>query len=200
MKNLLLLILISIVHGSPILKTSRTLQDKEASLISIKKEIYEIDKYKYQHQKEIITLISVEGKKGLIKMRTEDWPDNTEYIYCILKGPSGKVILTVQVPYSQSGDWYEEFKHYYNNDGKTIAFSKRVTVFDESVTGGVAVFSTLHYYGSNFNLISQTNKLTDVKGKSLKRKVNEFDFRDDKYTIYKNVKDCLAGYHIKLNN
>jgi hypothetical protein len=193
MKTISLLLLIIFVQSEP----TKIKQGKADSLLAnLKKKISDIDKYEYQHRKEMNTFISIEGKKGLKKVKNEDWPDDTEYIYHVLKDASGKVILTEQMPYSQSGDWYEEFKHYYDSDGKTIAFSKRETVFDESVKDGVVMQSTLKYYDKKFNLIAQTNNLNDSKGKLIKRKAIEFNFRDDKYVIYKTVNDCLKGYHI----
>ena len=56
------------------------------------------------------------------------------------------------------------------------------------------------YYDTNFKLIDQKYRLTDKDKKTLKRNKSEFDFREHKYSIYKNQKDCFAGYHIQLNN
>lgn len=54
----------------------------------------------------------------------------------------------------------------------------------------------LVYYDPLFKTIGQANQLVDVGHKPLKLKESEFDFRDDEYSIYKNVKDRLVGYGI----
>jgi len=102
------------------------------------------------------------------------------------------------MPYSESGDWYIECKHYFDANGKAFEFSKRETVFDESVKGGIAMGELFKYYDSNFNMLDQINRLADKNEKPLKRKETEFDFRNYNYSIYKNVNECLQGYNIPI--
>src|ERR1700749_1752576 len=90
-------------------------------LVDLKKKKAAIDQYEYQHRKEMVVFIKLEGKKKLIRAKNENWPDDTEYIYNVLKDGSGKIILTEQIPYSQSGDWYVEWKHYFDDTGNTFA-------------------------------------------------------------------------------
>lgn len=171
----------------------------DTNLVTLKNKKAAIDQYEYNHRKEMTVFIKLEGKKKLIRAKNENWPDYTEYIYNVLKDESGKIILTEQIPYSQSGDWYVEWKHYFDANGNIFAFSKRETVFDNGVKGGVAVEESLKYYDSNFKVVGQTSRLTDKDEKTLNRNKNEFNFRDDKFNIYRNVNDCLKGYHIEDN-
>src|ERR1700761_6016690 len=108
-------------------------------LAEIKKEKAEIDQYEFKHRKEMMTLVKLEGKSKLIKPKTEDVPDDAEYVYNVLKGRSGHIILIEQIPYSQSGDWYIEWKHYFDNKGNTFCFSDRQSIFNDNVKGGVVV-------------------------------------------------------------
>lgn len=115
----------------------------------------------------------------------------------ILKDSTGRIIAIEQVPYSESGDWYEGFKHYFDSSGKTFAFTTRTTVFDDSVKGGVVMLQSFNYYNASFNLLDHATILSDANEKPVvERKISEFDFRHDPYHIYKNVKDCLEAYQI----
>jgi hypothetical protein len=78
---------------------------------SLKQKQEAADNYEFKHRKDLIFLIKLEGKKNLVKVKEGDWPDNTEYIYTILRDPAGKILSIEQSPYSQSGDWYIECKH-----------------------------------------------------------------------------------------
>ncbi|MGZ3822843.1 MAG: hypothetical protein ACXVB6_19770, partial [Mucilaginibacter sp.] len=169
-----------------------------SELAELKNKKAAIDQYAYKHRKEMAVWVKLTGKKKLIKVNGENWPDGTEYIYNVLKDASGHIMLTEQIPYSESGDWYIECRHYFDDSGKTFAFIKRETVFDESVKGGVAVEELLKYYDVNFTVINQSFRLTDKDDNLLRRDKNEFNFRTDEYAIYKNSIDCLLAYHIKL--
>jgi hypothetical protein len=173
-------------------------QSSNTALATLKKRKVSIDQYEYKHRKEMIVLAKLTGKKELVKIKNENWPDNTEYIYNILKDSTGRIILTEQIPYSESGDWYVEWKHYFDSNGNTFLFSKRETLFDESVKGGVVVEESLKYYDSNFKIIDHSSRLTDKDDKAIKRNMNDFNFRNDKYSIYKNLNDCLKAYDIPI--
>ena len=172
----------------------------DTAYILLKQKKKAIDEYEFRHRKDLIFLIKLEGKKDLLKVKEGDWPDNTECVYTILKNATGKIMLIEQSPYSQSGDWYVEWKHYFDANGNTFAFSKRESLFDESVKGGMAIEEFIKYYDVNFKTVNQSFRLTDVNDKTIKRNRNEFNFRNDKYSIYKNVNDCLSVYHIKLEH
>jgi len=167
-------------------------------LTEIKKKQAEIDQYEFKHRKETITLVKLEGKSKLIKPKSEDLPDDAEYEYNVLKDGSGRIVLIEQIPCSQSGDWYIEWKHYFDADGKTFCFSDRQSIFNDEVKGGVVVDETVNYYNIEFKKIESKSRMTDKDDKAISRKKSEFDFRDYKYSIYKNVDECLKAYHIKF--
>jgi hypothetical protein len=102
------------------------------------------------------------------------------------------------MPFSESGDWEIAYRHYFDEEGHTFCFEKEESIFDESVSGGVVRQISNMYYRNNFTLILETDKITDVKDRTLKRKQDEFDFRNYKFKIYKNLNDCLLGYHLVM--
>ncbi len=173
---------------------------EDTSLASLKQRKAKYESYEYNHRKNIVFLVKISGKKGLLKVKEGDWPDDTEFIYSLLKDEAGKIILITQSPYSQSGDWYIECKHYFNSKGKTFAFSKKETVFDDRVKGEVAMETFLRFYNDRFDVIEKDYRLTDGDDKLIKRNKNDFDFRDFKEQVYSNVSDCLKAYNIKVVN
>lgn len=166
-------------------------------LESLQKKKTNTDKFEFKHQKQLLVFVKLSNKAKLVRITGADYPDNTDYIYTIIEDPMRRITAIEQVPYSESGDWYEEFKHYFDLRGNTFAFSIRTTVFDDSVKGGVAMWQLLNYYKPALNLLNHTTFLTDSKDNPLKgRKDTEFDFRHDPYHTYKSVDDCLKAYHI----
>lgn len=148
----------------------------------------------------LFVFVKIPGKKTLIKIKNDHWPDEVEYTYNILKNASGKIIFIAQIPYSESGDWDIEYKHYFDEQGKTYAFNKEESIFGDNSDGGVIRDILVNYYDENFTILRHVNYLTDKNYEVIKRNRNNYDFRDYKYTIYKNANDCLMGYNIKLPN
>jgi hypothetical protein len=67
------------------------------------------------------------------------------------------------------------------------------------VKGGVVVEELTTYYNKGFKTIESKSRLTDKDDKTISRKRSEFDFRNYKYNIYKNVNECLNAFHIVIN-
>jgi hypothetical protein len=168
----------------------------DSTLIKLKSKKAAIDNYLDKHPKAITVLVKVPGKENLVRVVGDKWPDEIEYTYNIIKDKAGKIILIAQTPESESGDWDIIYKHYFDENGNTFAFYQSEALFTDQVKGGVAGKELLRYYDPLFKTISQTNQLVDVDHKPLKAKESELDFREYKYSIYKNVKECLAGYGI----
>jgi hypothetical protein len=139
----------------------------------------------------------VPGKKSLIRVYNEKWPDEIEYTYNIVKDKGGKIIYILQTPFSESGDWDISYKHYFDEDGHVFAFYRVESIFDDNVKGGVIRNTVLKYYNKDFKIVKQNNRLEDTKGALVKANKNNFNFRDYNYTIYKNLAECLKGYNVK---
>jgi hypothetical protein len=144
-------------------------------------------------------LVKVPGKKALVRVKGDHWPDEIEYTYNILKDHSGNIIFIAQTPYSESGDSNIEYRHYFDEQGKTYAFSGKESIFDDNVKGGVVRQMLLKYFDINSKTINEVYKLMDVNNKELKVNANKVNFSDDVFTIYNNLKDCLVGYNIQLH-
>jgi hypothetical protein len=178
-------------------QSQQTLTEADVNLTGLKISKEVIDKYVLNHKNAIIAFAKVSGKKNLVRVKNDNWPDETEYTYNIVKDNSGRIMMIAELPYSESGDWYIEYKHYFDENGKTFAFSESESIFNDEVKGGVVRKMLSKYYDANFRTLSQINSLLDKDGKPLAKNKNSFDFREYKYSIYKNLAECLAGYHIR---
>ncbi len=99
----------------------------------------EIEKLLTTNKKKIIVLVKVTGQSNLQEVIGENWPENIEATYNILKNQSGQIIYLGEFPISESGDWTLELKHFFGDDGKLIAFEKRLTYFNEQCTDGAVI-------------------------------------------------------------
>ena len=166
-------------------------------VVSLKKQKAIIDSRLLHDQKSIIAFAKVPHKKELIKVKNNKWPDEVEYSYNILKDSANNIIMILQGPFSESGDWDISYIHYFDKAGKTFAFERRTNFFNSECTEGAAYEVVSNYYQDNFTKVDQTYKLTNKQGKSLAKSKCNFPY-DFKYTIYKNVSECLKAYHINL--
>jgi len=168
--------------------------DNKKDVIELKRKKTAIEKYLFKHRKDIIVLVKVYGKKKLVKVKNENWPEETDIIYNVLKDSTGRIVLISKMPYSQSGDWYLGYEQYFDDKSKTFAFSDAESVFDDTVKDGIVRRDDLFYYNDKFQLIYKLNSLTGLKGMPIKRNVNEFNFHNEKGVVYKNVDVCLKAY------
>ena len=179
---------------------SKLIIQKDSTLSTVKGKKAAIDKYLEAHTKSVIVLVKVPGKKNLVFVKNEHWPDNVEYTYDIYKNPIGKIIFIAQTPYSESGDWNIIYKHYFDEHGNTCAFSKEESIFNDSVKGGVAREILLNYYDEKFKIINNSNILTDEDFHPIKGNIKAYEFPEYEYRVYKNVSQCLSAYHVRLAN
>jgi len=177
---------------------AKTVSKIDSTLTLLKNKQNQTDEFVFKNQKNILVFAKVYRKKNLITVSNEDWPEDTEVTYNVIKDKQGKVILIAAIPFSESGDWYIEYKHYFEDNGKVFAFTKKETLFDNSVKGGLAMEQDFKYYDPFSKLIGSKYSLTDKRGKAIKRKRSEFNFRDDKYNIYKDLNECLKAYNLSL--
>ena len=171
---------------------------KDSTLLAQKRTKSSIDKYISTYGKYSIVLVKIPRKDKLVAIENGHWPDEVEYTYKVYENASSKVIFISQTPFSESGDWDIVYKHYFDDDGNTCAFCKQESLFDDGIKGGIIRELLVNYYDKNFKILKQINKLTDKDYLPIKKSERDFNFRDDKYKVYKDVRECLEGYNIIL--
>lgn len=134
------------------------------------KERLEIEKQIATANDKLIILVKVKGQTDLKKVINQNWPVDIETTYNIFKSQQGQIIYFGEFPTSQSGDWTLGLKHYFGDNGKLIAFEKRLSYFNEDCTDGAVVETIIELYDNDFKVIKTTKTQTDNKGGELKVK------------------------------
>jgi hypothetical protein len=198
MKCLILFILISIggLFKQPKTLNAYNVVAADDTAAKLKAKRVAADKYLKQHDKALLLYAKVEGKKYALKIKNEEWPEVVESSFNVLKDARGKIMMILEIPFSQSGDWSITYTHYFDDDGNTYAYKKNINVFDD-VKGGVVYGTQINYYRANHKLLSQSKSIRDKYGKKV-IDTGHISMYDSWYkpTVYKNVEECLKGYGI----
>jgi hypothetical protein len=134
------------------------------------KERVEIENQITTDKNKLIILVKVKGQADLKKVIDQNWPDDIESTYNILKNQRGQIIYLGEFPTSQSGDWTLGLKHYFGDNGKLISFEKRLSYFNEDCTDGAVIETIIELYDNDFKVIKTTKTQTDHEGRELKVK------------------------------
>jgi hypothetical protein len=193
---LILLLTFGILPGQHQIPVAHKALTATLNIAQLKAKRAAADKYLKQHNAALILYARVPGKMQAIKVKNEEWPEEVEASYTILKDASGKVIMILESPFSQSGDWSITYTHYFDDAGNTYAYKKETNVFDD-VKGGVIYGTQINYYSINFKPLAKSTILLDKYGTKVKD-IGHINVYDSwyKHSIYKNLKECLAGYLI----
>lgn len=190
--SLVLILLTGLSHNRPV----PTIQTTKTSVPDLQKKKDTIDEYLAAHPKQVITLVKVPGKTRLVRIFGKKWPDEIEDTYNILKDASGKIMLIDERPESESGDWDIEYRHYFDSEGRTFAFCRQESTFDDDGNDTIIRERLVNLYDFNFKKIDAIKGIFDQDYKPLRSKKKNFNFRDFPYHIYKDVKSCLKGLQI----
>ncbi|MFB9844278.1 calponin homology domain-containing protein [Mucilaginibacter ginsenosidivorans] len=177
---------------------AQAVKPTDNAALFLKKRTDSISNYILKHNKRLIIFAKIPNKKNPVRVIGDKWPDDAEYSYNILKDSAGRVIFIAEMPYSESGDWYIEYRHYFDNSGNTVAFKRITNVFDNDVKDGVIYETLTNYYLPNLKLKDKIYTLTSKDGKNIKNN-GHVDVYHYPYHIYKNANECLEAYHIVLN-
>lgn len=144
----------------------------------------------------VLVFAKIKGNRTLVIVRDKKWPDNIEYSYNVLKNSSGKIVSISSSPVSESGDWDVECLHYFNLEGKIIAYEKRAGAF-VLPDDGIAYETITDYFDTKFKLIKTDYELIDKDKKNLDKQY-AFDYGGVDTKVYSTVTECLKAYNIKL--
>jgi hypothetical protein len=134
-------------------------QANEVDLLIKKKK--EIEAKIKSNKNDLIVFAQIKGEKKMQVVKNENWPENIETTFNILKSASGQIIYLGEFPSSESGDWTLELKHFFNDKGETFAFEKRLTFFNEDCGNGVVVEKLTNFFTKDFKLIGTLRQLRD---------------------------------------
>jgi hypothetical protein len=133
----------------------------------LNEKILEIENQATTDKASLIVLVKLSGQTDLQQVINEDWPENIETTYNVLKNKAGQIIYVGEFPTSESGDWTLGLKHYFSDSGDLIAFEKRFAYFNDNCGDGMVVEKQIDLYDNEFNILNTIKTLTDGKDKTL---------------------------------
>jgi hypothetical protein len=111
------------------------------------------------------------------------WPDATAESFGVRTDQLGRVVNVYETPFSQSGDWNNEYTYYFDTLGTTLIFQRRSSFFSGCQEGG-ARETSVAYLGSRGRLLRRDYVLTAFDDTTrLDPKACTFDYRYD-YSAY----------------
>ncbi|MBC5774051.1 hypothetical protein H8S95_08240 [Pontibacter sp. KCTC 32443] len=196
MKSLLLLTVLSLAVFSCAQKVNEV-QIKEINLSldnkELKKKLYqqkaETDTLFKNKIEDILVLVKIPGDDKLIEVVNEEWPEEVEVTYNILKDASGSIIRISESPYSESGDWDIVYSYYFDNNGNAYANERIVSAFNTYCPDGVLIEGVsreiiVKLYNTNHTLIDSTHKMVDENDVDITVKKCQQEVRSDNIGFY----------------
>ena len=150
----------------------------------------QIDSLLSQNKGTLTVLVKLPGNQQLVEVKGEQWPDEVEITYNILKDSSGQVLMFAESPFSESGDWNISLIHYFDEAGKTFAFSKRTNFFNSGCTEGVAYETITEYFDQDFRKVGEQYSLLDGENNKLDKGKCEFPY-EAAYKVLPNLDACM---------
>ena len=163
---------------------------------TIDSERESISVYFQGHRNKVIAFAKLKGKDSVIKIEKGDRDThNVVCYYNIWKDTTGKIILIRCMPFSETNNWWVEYNHYFNAEGKTIVFEGLTNTQNNDMDADEWHEVYEKAFDTNFKVVGKYYYLGNRWDKKMKY-TGQLDSLRFTHTIYKNVDECLAGYHI----
>lgn len=85
---------------------------------------------------------------------------DSEAFYYIQYDNTGRVLSHSEVPISYSGDWYEDYIHYFDETGNTMMYKFHYSGFGSGCTDVLRI-TTRYYFDQEFSLIHKNHLVAD---------------------------------------
>lgn len=144
----------------------------------------------------LLVWVKLENSNIPVQVFNQQWPEGIETTFNILKGEDGKILTISEYPFSESGDWSQEWCHYFDANGKTYAFESNLNFFNSMCTEGVAYEKDATFYDKNFSKVGSSYSLKDEKGNALKKE--GCDMYEFEYTPQPDLETYLKANNLKL--
>lgn len=154
----------------------------------------EIDTLQSHDKLKLEVFVKVPNKEKLTLVINKNWPEIVELTYNIWKNEKENIVMIGEFPFSESGDWHIEYKHYFDENEKTFAFERNTNFFNSICTDEVAYEKIIEFYDLNFNRVEKDYSLTDKNKTELKKEDCEMN-----YDFPFEVSDNLKNYLKKIN-
>ena len=137
----------------------------------------------------------VSGQTTLIRVPdSRRWPEATEASYNVVHDLRDRVVAFVEVPTSESGDWYNEYLHYFDADGRTLVFERSSSFFNGCPVK--ARERTISYFDPTGRLLSREYTLTAFGGSPVDASRCDFMYRYP-YQIFRSWPELARSIGLK---
>jgi hypothetical protein len=98
--------------------------------VRIQARVDSIDAYVTEHPDRLKLYAAVPGDSTLVPVKDSTaWPDETDATYNIMFDSANRPLVHVEMPTSESGDWFAVGRHWFAPDGRTILYELSMSGF-----------------------------------------------------------------------
>jgi hypothetical protein len=144
-----------------------------------------VDTLRQSHPEQLRIYAQVEQQ--LVAVRdTSNWPD-AGVTYNLWLDPDGRPVLHAEIPFSESGDWHVVYTHYFDEQGRTVAFDSEAAWFNSMCTEVLRRHIRI-LFDEGFRLLKADTSHADAEGRPINPKKsqcgNPYDFSATPYATY----------------
>jgi hypothetical protein len=125
-----------------------------------------------------VVFARVDNQKDPIRVADPEKSQSKDLIVLWLN-KDGRIVVAEEIPWSESGDWYNTYTHYFDDQGRTIAFERYSGFFSPERKE-----NSIYYFDSMYRLIKKTYKLTNFDGSPARKPADDELYYHFKYWIY----------------
>lgn len=185
-------------NGKRVTQSPDQTEKADTSIQTAKAQKALTDSFISQHRDRIAVWVKTTGSEQLQEVQNEQWPEEIEVTYNLVKDTAGRLLAVLESPYSQSGDWYLVYTHYFDQEGRTFAFTRQTNFFNSGCTEGAAYETITEYYNPAFQLLAREYVLVDENDQPLDKGRCSFPY-DAPYTVQATREQVLARYGMVSN-
>jgi len=174
--------------------SSNSVSNRDINNLKNEKEL--IEKLFNAKIENVEILVKLKETGEIVNVNDSDFSEPAESTFNILRDNSDNIVLILELPVSESGDWSIIYANYFDKNGKIFAFERKTNFFNSHCTDGVAYETITKFYNNNFVVVDSTYKLVDQNDNLLNRDSCQFPYDYD-YKIAKTVYKYLNDKKIK---
>lgn len=139
----------------------------------------------------LVIYVKTSGSDKLLKVESKQYPESIETTYNVLKNEDGDILYIAELPFSETSDWFQAYRSYFDEDGKLFAFQRLNNFLKSECTRGAAIEKSTSYYSSKFKRIDSVYTLTDSYNKPLVKTSCKFPYNFP-FKIFKDAKSFIS--------
>lgn len=115
------------------------------------------------NQKDLIVFVKIKEESEPQRITNENWPENVESTYNILKNNSGQVIYFAEFLKREHSEGVFEIKHFFDDKEQTLVIEIRLSFFSDDCGKGPITETLTDLYLNNFKRHGTLRQLRDDK-------------------------------------